>query len=162
MRSKGVSPLVATTILIIIAVSLSYVIFNWQSFSIGSFSSSFETATKEKLQCQRASLAVFSASYNCNTFCDEGTAHTISLTLHNPGNIILNPRSIYLKNSTGGLFELSASGELGLGQTLIFQNVSTASCEGISQKIDEIVVTTDCPEVVGILPGSSISWVSCP
>jgi flagellin-like protein len=161
-RQKGISPIVATTILILIAVTLSVIIFNWQSTTLRGFSTSFETATKEKLQCQRGSIAVFSAAYECNAQCAEGTDHTISLTLHNPGDVVLNPRFIYLKARNGALYELGTSGELGLGQSLIFQNTTKDSCTAISRNVDEVIVTTDCPEVVGSFPGSSIIWNNCP
>ena len=154
--------MIATTVLIVIAVTLSIAIFNWQSSTLTNFSTSLETATKEKLQCQRASLAIFSASYNCNAICDEGTSHIMSLTLNNPGDVVLNPKAFFIKNITGGLFELEISGELGLGQSLAFQNITTSACHGINRVVDEIIITTDCPEVVGTVPGASIDWQNCP
>lgn len=159
---KGASPVVAATILIAIAVVLAAAILGWQSSSLGSFSRSLEEGTREKLQCERGSLAVLSAAYDCNNNCAEGTLHTASLTLQNPGDVTLNPRFIYIKSAAGRLFELATSGELPIGQTLVFRNATAASCSDFSRAADEIVVTTDCPEVVGIFPGSSISWQNCP
>jgi hypothetical protein len=155
------SPLIATTILIVVAVSLGGIIAAWQAGFLQSFSGSLRESVKLELQCRQASISIDSASYNCQNLCFPNVDHTLALQATNRGNLALTITYVYLKNSTGGLFEFPFFTQLGAGQSVQLLNVSREPCDGINRTLDEIVLLTQCLDTAAEFPGESVTWINC-
>ncbi|MFH0837481.1 MAG: hypothetical protein V1870_05090 [Candidatus Aenigmatarchaeota archaeon] len=159
-KMKGFEPLIAATLLVAIALMMAVIIYQWQISYIDAYNSDLKTSTDKQLSCDRVDLDFISASYNCSNSCNQGITHTFDVKLKNYGSVGVEISKIYLKPNTGALFEY-AGGHLDLGETKTFANTSTASCSGIYNQIEEVLVITDCPNLFLSIPSSRIQWIDC-
>ena len=158
---KGVSPLIGTTILIVIAVALGVLILSWQGGFLQNFSAELKESVKLQQQCSQASISIESASFDCNFACGAGIDHTLTLQTTNRGNHPLTVTYVYLKNLTGSTFEYSVFESLNVGETKQIINTSQTSCVGINQSLDEIILLTNCLDTATEFSGGSINWINC-
>jgi len=158
---KGLDPLIATVLLIIIAVAVAAAIANWQAWFLPSYSEHITNQSRTQLQCSRAGIMLDSISYNCSTLCLPGVAHTLKASIRNSGDISLPVYKLQLENTAGEIFEYNLGTTLALDQTFEFTNVSTAPCAGINQSISRISITTACPSMPSMFDGGIIEWIQC-
>ncbi len=138
---KGVSPLVATVMLIVIVVSLVALISGWLTTMLTDTRETVSNRTSESVHCTGAAISIESVYIVTNS--TEGTA---SLILKNNGIVDeLNVISAVLYNVSGDNF--SAVSEMpitnfgrGAITTIRFGNTSFEDCSSFS----EAVVATNC------------------
>jgi len=158
---KGFEPLIATVVLIIIAVAVAAMITNWQSWFLPSYSEQLANQSLSQLQCARAGLMLDNVTYNCSNLCLPGVNHVINATVRNTGDISLPIYKMYLENNAGQIFEFNLNTTLALDQTYDFTNTSSMSCFGINHSISRIALVTACPGMPSIFDGSIITWINC-
>jgi len=162
---KGFEPLIATVVLIIIAVAVAATIANWQAWFLPSYSEQLSNTSLSQLQCTRAGLMLDNVTYNCSNLClpggPTGPNHTLVAKIRNTGDISLPLYKILLENTTGGIFEFNLNTTLALDQIYQFTNTSSTECQSINHSISRISVVTACPSMPSIFDGSIITWINC-
>ncbi len=163
---KGFSPLVATVLLIAIVLAIGLSVLTWQQDLIDNFSKGFAQSTAMKLACNRGSVFIENATFKCAAVagaaaCNINVDHTMNLTVRNTGGVDLKIIKAYVKNTTGSIFGVDFDQEAIIDSKLQFVNISRDySCWGIAAA-DVLLLTTDCPNVVGSFPGADIQFVNC-
>jgi len=161
-QSKGLSPLIATTMLILVAIAISILVSSWMSSLSVTESRRLENRTAQLLACKRGGLTITSASYNCSNDCNVNVNHTITLRIRNTGEIRLGINKIYLVNRSGVFYTLMPNvTSLDISDIKDAGNVSRELCSGINNSIEEITVTTSCPDVYDTFPGSNVLYQNC-
>jgi flagellin-like protein len=142
MRQKGVSPLIATVMLVVIVVSLVALLSGWLTNMFVESRESVSNRTATSMSCSGASHVVRSVYIN-----PAGAFNASArVTVENDGLVDgLSIISAELYNSTGYNFATNTTLPInpfarGSIATFIFENVSMSGCNGFSQ----IVVTTQC------------------
>jgi flagellin-like protein len=138
---KGVSPLVATVMLIVIVVSLVALISGWLTTMMTDTRETVSNRTGEGVRCTGASVSIESVYITENS-----TAGVASMIVKNNGIVDeLSIISAQIYNSSG--YNFTASTALpdtdfvrGAVKTIRFENVSLADCAAFSQA----VVATNC------------------
>ena len=141
MHQKGVSPLVATVMLIVIVVSLVALISGWLTQMFAESRETISNRTSSSLDCSGASIKISSA-YLTQTGVNNASARVI---IENDGLVDqISIVSAQLYNSTGDNFSTSnvlpIAFPRGSLKTLSFVNASVNNCSVFSQ----IVVSTQC------------------
>jgi len=157
---KGFDPIVATIVLIVIAVSVAMIITNWQTWFLPSYANNLGSQSNTQLQCIRAGVALDAISYNCSASCLSGVSHTLKATIRNTGDISLPIYSIYLQGRTGDVFEFKMNKTLALDETFDFTNATTSSCAALNNSISRVTIVTPCTGVSSF-DGSAIAWIAC-
>ncbi len=162
---KGISPLIASVLLISITVVTSIFLSGWLSTITTSQTKVIQNTTQTRLQCQYADLYVKNANYTCNNNCTAGTLHTTTLTVVNSGKKTLTIDTIYLRNTTGVVtaLALNETKVLNVGDSLVISNTTRATCAGINRSIELITVTSlNCPTTAyDSTESSEITYVTC-
>jgi FlaG/FlaF family flagellin (archaellin) len=161
---KGLEPLIATIILIIIAVVVAATIANWQTWFLPSYSAQLTNQSLSQIQCTRAGLMLDNITYSCGVTspnCQQGVIHTLTASIRNTGDISLPLYKLYLENTAGRLIEFNLNTTLALDQTYQFTNTSGMDCSGINHSISRITLVTACPSMPSIFDGSIIAWITC-
>lgn len=139
---KGVSPLVATVMLIVIVVSLVAMISGWLTSFFTDTRETVTNRTDTQVRCTGASLlveAVYVSAAN-------GTSGNVRAIVKNDGVVdSLSIVSAQYINTTGHNFSSTTALPLsgfsrGSIKTLLFENVSIQNCTAFSQ----VVVSTQC------------------
>lgn len=137
---KGVSPLVATVLLIVIVVSLVAIISGWLNSFMTDTRETVTNRTDASVQCTGASMNIETVYVN---FAN-GTAANARAIVKNDGvadRVSIVSAQIY--NTTGANFTANLSSSdfpPGTIKTLTFENVGISSCSAFSQ----VVVSTQC------------------
>jgi len=140
--TKGVSPLVATVLLIVIVVSLVAIISGWLNSFVTDTRETVTNRTDASVQCTGASMNIETVYAN---FAN-GTAANARAIVKNDGVTgRVSIMSAQLYNTTGSNFSATSTLPVtdfppGAIRTLVFENVSLPSCSAFSQ----IVVSTQC------------------
>ncbi|MEK6888400.1 MAG: archaellin/type IV pilin N-terminal domain-containing protein [Candidatus Aenigmatarchaeota archaeon] len=140
--TKGVSPLVATVLLIVIVVSLVAMISGWLNSFITDTRETVTNRTDASVQCTGASMNIETVYAN---FAN-GTAANARVIVKNDGVADrVSIMSAQLYNTTGANFTTNTSLPVtnfppGAITTLVFENVGLSSCSAFSQ----VVVSTQC------------------
>ncbi|HLC76956.1 MAG TPA: hypothetical protein VJH04_02010 [archaeon] len=162
---KGISPLIASVMLIVITVAVSTLLSGWLSTTTTSQTRNIQNTTQTHLQCQYADLYIKNATYTCNNNCTTGTQHTTSITVVNSGKKTLAIDSIYIRNTTGivTLLSLNETKTLNVGDALVVSNTTRATCTGINRSIELITVSSlNCPSTAyDSLEGPEVVYSSC-
>ncbi len=162
---KGVSPLIASVLLVVITVVAAIFISGWLSTITTSQTKVIRNNTQTQLQCQYADLYIKNANYTCNNNCTGGTLHITTLTAVNSGKKTLAIDSIYLRNNTGVVtaLTLNETKTLNVGDTLVISNTTRATCTGINRSIELITVSSlNCPMTAfDSVESSEITYVAC-
>lgn len=161
---KGISPLIASVLLVVITVVASIFISGWLSTTTRTQSNVIRNNTQTQLQCQYADLYIKTANYTCNNNCTTGTLHTTSMTVANSGKKTLTFDSIYIRNTTGvvTVLALNETKILNVGDTLAISNTTRATCTGINNSIELITINSlNCPTAFDSIDGSEVTYVTC-
>jgi len=139
---KGVSPLIATVMLVVIVVSMVALISGWLTSMITGTRETVSNRTAESVSCSGASIEIDSVYVTTNT-----SAGSATVVVRNSGivdELSITGAGIY--NITGGNFSYNG-GSLPISNfprgsivTLKFENVSLATCGSFSR----VLVTTNC------------------
>jgi len=81
---KGVSPVLATVLLLLIAVSVAVMYFTWIVSFTGEHISEAESVGSKQIKCSNAGITITNCSY------DKGATELVSVTIENTGSIDLN------------------------------------------------------------------------
>lgn len=135
---KGVSPLIAAVLLIVIAVTVAGLVFSWvNSFTTGA-QRKVENRTDEAVNCAGASLRIK------EVYLQNGSAGTVRVVVENTGYVNnLTIAGAQVLNKTGHNFtanSLPVTFNRGEIVTLLFSNVSVAQCANFSS----VFVATQC------------------
>ena len=142
IMTKGVSPLIASVLLIVIVVSLVAIISGWLNTFMTDTRETVSNRTDASVQCTGASLVIETVYAN---FAN-GTAANARAIVKNDGvTDKVSIVSAQLYNTTGSNFSVTSPMPVtdfapGAIRTLIFENVSLPSCSAFSQ----VVVSTQC------------------
>ena len=146
---KGVSPLVATVLLIVIVVSLGGVIFSWMSGFTTQSTNRMQNRTAEVVDCTGAATKI-EAVYLRN-----GTNASVRAVVQNTGtakNIIQDARAT---TADGRMFDASnipVSIKPGEVTTLVFDGLGTQNCSSFSK----VSIDTACTDVGDEFDGPAI------
>jgi flagellin-like protein len=155
---KGISPIVATVVLIAIAVITAGMLAAWQSGWLGGWVESLRESSGRQLRCGNAEVVLENVSYNCNTRCDPNVNHVLNARIRNIGQVGLKIRNLYLVNQSGNRFEYFVNASLPVDGSLDFTNTSLADCFGINHSVSQIILSTDCGMLTS---GVQINWINC-
>ncbi len=136
---KGVSPLIATVLLVVIVVILATIITTFSTDLVTSSTETIQNRTGTSAECSGASVSI------SDVFLTNGTAGTARVSAINNGlkddMIIVNG---VLTNRTGTSFSASSMPvidfDVGEVVTLTFSNLSVPSCGDFAY----VTVTTNC------------------
>src|SRR3989344_6314342 len=139
---KGVSPLIATVMLVVIVVSMVALISGWLTTMITGTRETVSNRTSATVSCSGSSISIDSVYVTTNT-----TSGTAIVVVKNDGIVDeLSITAANIFNSTGGNFSYNG-GTLPISNfprgsivTLKFDGVSLATCGSFSQAL----VATNC------------------
>lgn len=159
---KGFDPLVATIVLVVIAVGVAAMLANWQNWFLPVYSEQVGGSALTQLQCARAGMSLDNLTYNCLHDCRLGVDHTLSAAIRNNGDISLQVKKLYLESTAGNIFEFNINKTLVPDTNLDFTNTSgLMPCTGINRSIVRVSILTNCPDLPSIFDGSIITWINC-
>src|SRR3989344_2847998 len=160
---KGSSALIASVMLVLIAIAASAFVSGWLTSTTEKETSTIRNSTKQQLECQYADLYVREATYNCSANCAAGITHTINVTVANAGKKAVSVDRVSVVNTTGSVTEFTITPKtLDVGDTVPLDNVNTQSCSGINRTIEYLrVASTNCPNAYDNFDGSGITFVNC-
>jgi len=162
---KGLSPMIAAVMLVLLVVVISTVVSSWLSTLTSSQTGAIRNTTTEQLGCQFADLFIKNITYNCTGNCAASNDHNITVTVTNNGKKSVNISTIVVKNTTGHTFnyDIGAIKTIDVGASATVSNVSTDTCTGINNTIEDvIVVSINCPgNAYDTFPGSAVTHLSC-
>jgi len=150
---KGLGPFVASIILVGIAVFIAAAVYQWNSGLSTDISRNLENITKTRINCQRSSFYAESFAFNCpNTTCscNPGVDKNFTFKIRNTGDNDVFLKNLYIKNSTSGLYELRLETNLQMGESQEFSMPTKIGCSGISGAVDQVIITTNCPDVYDV------------
>jgi len=134
--SKGISPLVATVLLIAIAMAIAGILSYWVSNYV---STNLPASNQTQQDCIYADFAIYSCIYN-------STTNSITLTLQNTRTILLSDMGAYVTYTNGslsGIMRLNVSLGAGDIKGLTLANTTTNISTGFSKII---IVSLNCPD----------------
>ncbi len=162
---KGASVLMASVVLVLITVVASIFLSGWMSTTTTAQTDRIKNDTETQLKCQFADIYIKNATYNCNSDCAAGTAHTLSLTVVNSGKKGVLVNTMYIRNTTGHVTALllNETKTLNVGDMLTVQNVTSTSCTGINNTIEVISMSTiTCPATAyDSIQGGDVTYINC-
>jgi len=130
--SKGISPLVATVLLIAVTMTLAGIIAFWGSSFVRT-SLPTENQTQTLQACTGGSIRLISSNYNSST-------STLSLTIYNDGVQRLTITNItFIYSDRAESKEINS--EISPGQPLV------RSLENIASGFNNFIISTNCPNV---------------
>jgi flagellin-like protein len=158
---KGLSPIIATILLVIIAVAVAAMVVNWQSLFLPQYAAGLANESRTQLQCMRAGMSVESVTYDCNNDCSEGVNHILTLNVRNIGDISLPVNSVYLVNNIGETFSFATGRTVDMDQNVQIVNISSSGCAGINKSVSAVYISTACRDMPPRLDGNIIAWINC-
>lgn len=138
-KRKGISPLISAVLLIVIAVSISALIFTWAGGFVKSAQTTVSNRTGESVECSGASISIQ------DVYLTNGTSGSARAVVKNEGlTDSLTITSGQLFNRTGGNFTANNTPISGFNTgdvaVVIFRNISVEKCSDLSQ----VIVTSNC------------------
>lgn len=141
MRKKGVSPLIATVLLIVFTVAISTIVVSWLRDYTSDTTSSVSDTGQEVIECAKQNLKI------SNTYITVYTATGISdikATLRNTGSVNFTISSAYVYNTTGDFCDMMPSITLVTVGGVV--NLANNTCDILTATSDfnRVEVTTTC------------------
>ena len=142
---KGVSPLIAAVLLIVIVVSIVAILSGWLTTFFVSTSETVTNRTDTSVGCSGALMSVESVYLTSGN-----TTASVNVAVANVGSVDgLSIISAHVYNSTGSNFSSATTLPItgfsrGAVRTLHFENMSIPSCAAYSR----VIVTTQCATTV--------------
>ena len=154
MKAKGLGPMLAAMLLIAIVISMSAFVYIWSTGVASETSFSLQSITKKKAVCQGTSFYIDDFAFVCqnnSTGCALNTDKNFTLKIRNTGDNNVLAKNLYIRNSNSTLYEFRLNTTIIIGDETEFIIPTKLACAGLKNEIDEIIVTTDCPDVYDIL-----------
>ncbi|MFH1235046.1 MAG: hypothetical protein V1493_05550 [Candidatus Diapherotrites archaeon] len=141
---KGVSPLIATMLLVLVALGIGGLFFSWMYTYYNNELANQQRMSDEQIRCSDAGFTIVSCSF------DQGDTNVATIQLENTGYLDLNAFTVTAKHSSGNSdtnicqvnLEEGAYGNvyvrLAAGESPAEVKVTSRDCKDISDK------TTDC------------------
>jgi flagellin-like protein len=130
---KGISPLVATVLLIAVTMTIAGMLAYWASSFVKTQTTQFENQTLAT-ECRFAEFRFYNCNYN-------STSQQMSFVLENFRSITLKDLTAYLIYQNGSVANYSLNATLPAGTMKGF------SISGVSPDYSSIIIKTHCPEV---------------
>jgi hypothetical protein len=163
---KGLHTMLSATLLLMIVVAISVVVFNWVANLSKDQSDNLRNSTTEQLGCQFADMYILSNSvqYNCSGSCAAGVSHNLTLAIRNNGKRALEFSKVSLRNTTGSVFSYSITPIIiNSGEDATINSISNNTCTGINNTIDAVTITSvNCPGTAfDSFQGNEVRYVNC-
>lgn len=129
---KGISPIVASVLLIAITMTIAGVLAYWSSTFV---STSLPTENSTMAKCRVAQFEFLNCKYN-------STAQTIIFSLNNVRTVDLGNVTAYVEYSNG-----TVSSTIPLNQTLPANTIKGFSISSVSPDFSKLLVKTNCPDI---------------
>ena len=145
---KGVSPLIASVMLIAITVSIAMLIMGWFGALTKSTTDTVSNRTTETVGCTSARVSIDSV------YLSPGTAGSARIIVKNSDSRPIGINSVQLYNRTGDNFSTGfSSGTLGPSSiyTVYLTGVSVPSCPADFSKV---IVASSCGGVSAVFDGA--------
>ena len=141
MRRKGVSPLIATVLLIVFTVAISTIVVSWLRDYTSDTTSSVSGTSQEVIECAKQNLKISNAYITVNTATG---ISDIKATLRNTGSVNFTISSAYVYNTTGDFCNMMPSTTLVAVGAVI--NLANNTCGILTSTSDfsRVEVTTTC------------------
>ncbi len=153
MKSKGVSPLIATVALIALAIIAAYMVSSWLLPYINTTTRNIEQ--RNEIECSQASVYVREAKYDC-------ASGLLSLLTENNGDIELESFKVNIVygNLTSVSYELGSKIEPGV-RSLLQANILNSVVSSSSGFYQLVLFSQQCPARGDTFSGSSIQTENC-
>ena len=143
---RGISPLLASVLLIAITVSIATLIMGWMSTVARTTQVKVETKTSQAVDCSSASISID------GVYITAGASGTANVIVSNTGQVDgLTIKSAQILNTSGSNFASSSTPitdfDRGDIETLSFSSVGIPSCP---TDFSKVIVTTDCGGVTDV------------
>lgn len=132
MSSMGISPLVASVLLIAITMTIAGVLAYWSTSFVRTSLPEVNATTSE---CTLANFAIYSCNY-------ENSTSTLNIILENLENIQLSNLRVFVVYTNTSL-----SDAIPLNSTLTSGLLKSFSLTGMGPSFSKILVKTQCPEL---------------
>lgn len=90
-KQKGISPVIATVLLVLVTVILAAMYFGWLHSFAGESISEGEEIGRKRINCSNAGITILSCNY------DKGGTEIVSVTIENTGSVDLNGFKVIAK-----------------------------------------------------------------
>ena len=146
---KGISPLIATVLLVVIVVSIATILMTWTSTFTSSTTKNVQNKSDTAFNCASANIIIE------DVYLVNGSSAVVRTIVKNIGVIDdLSINSAQAYNTTGGNFTASGVpiGNFDAGNivTLQFSGVGMTKCSDFSK----VIVTTSCSGVADTFAGT--------
>ncbi len=137
-KTKAVSPLIASVLLVSITLTAIYLVSNWSSMLASKETNIIKERSGTEIQCSSAGLAIDNVSYNC-------TSGKLMMEAYNSGTKDLSDFRMQMLLTNGSSYALNAEPNATVysGDTQIFYN---SSINVTFSLIDRVVLKSgNCP-----------------
>lgn len=146
IEMKGISPLLASVLLIAITVAIATLIMGWMSTVARTTQIKVENKTSQAVDCSSASISID------DVYITAGSAGSANIIVRNTGQVDgLTVQSAQIYNTTGANFSTISTPITSFNKgdiaTLRFLNISVATCP---TDFSKVIVTTSCGGVTDI------------
>ncbi len=142
MKRKGVSPLIATVLLIVFTVAISTIVVSWLRAYTADTTSSVGDTSQEVIECAKQNLRISNAYITINTTA--GAEDIIRATLKNTGSVNFTVSSAYVYDIGGGFCSLIPIGDVSVGAVENLRNDSGCEIFNAIADFSRIEITTTC------------------
>ncbi|MCX8189732.1 MAG: hypothetical protein N3F05_00690 [Candidatus Diapherotrites archaeon] len=91
MSQKGISPIIATVLLVLVSVILAATYFGWLHSFVGESITKGEEIGRKRINCSNAGITIISCTY------DKGRSELVSVKIENTGSVDLNGFKVIAK-----------------------------------------------------------------
>jgi hypothetical protein len=159
---RGISTIISAVILLALALTLSLITSDFISKTSKDRTEQIRDISKERLDCEFASLYIRNASLDCSS-CASGSS--IAVTIVNSGRKAVDIDTIYVRNTTGTLLAFGVNGTRRLNATDVatFTNTSPVSCGPMNRTIERFIVSSlNCPSTAfDFYPAKDVVYLNC-
>jgi flagellin-like protein len=162
---KGISPLLAAVILVMITVASWSILSGWiQNLSEGQ-TAVISNQTSNELRCSYADFYIDRFLINCSGTCTSGNTTAIAW-VKNSGETSIKFAKLVVQNTTGELFSfaLDEAKTVNTGELVNLSSKIPMNCTGFnsSTKVEYVTVaSSDCAGLYDSLRGDDVEFSEC-
>lgn len=165
VNRKGLSTLVSSVIMVVIALSIAGVVANWSSIFAKERAGGVVGQTENMIECSNADMLITKAEINCQNACSSSGSKIVNLVLRNTGDVALDVDKFYITNNNGSLFEFSLPQINHVSSGSIFSSFISANftCSDIVNRLDRFeVLSINCPKNGrDSLASQDVTFINC-
>ncbi|MFH0832516.1 MAG: hypothetical protein V1900_02235 [Candidatus Aenigmatarchaeota archaeon] len=161
---KGADPLLSAVMMILLTVTIATIVSGWLTATSEQTGKTIRNQTKERLSCNYAHLYIRNVTYNCSDNCSADNNHNLTIELVNSGEVAFEINNLYIRNTTGTVFQLSISRtKFSASDVKYLTNISREACDGINNTIEYVTISSmNCPSnAYDNYPGNLVNFVNC-